>query len=506
MDYADKLIDRYRDKYNTVGGNLKREALFPDKNNLTKPLDEARTLILQTLFRVKVGFLEEFTCIFSLLFYKQKFEKVILELEEIGLIESKQTSFGKAFLLTKDALYYIYKNEANNGEEAKVSPDVFPSEKKLAHYKLLNGILSFTIFQKVLMFIESEYRAKEKPFRTDYTKKQYLTNFVYKDSSDVKTFSKKSLDEFLNAAMPSYFLDEKHLVSYREFVKAFKENTKDCSVKSLQLKNAFYRDFALSLFADKGVSIHFLRIPLETELSNLFRENPFEFWKKLYEESGKSQRIRLDFNRFYYEEIEKILSITKRAVLGKNTGEGGTAAGEILSDISSIDKKLASIKGMNEAYVSQFEVMGFQGFSSTDIPQFAPEVVTLDCLKRNGVYVESLTKVTGEKPILSFAVMIEDPENIPQSSFFKKLESLYLYSLNNLIVFDIQINIYTYCSKDYDILLEKFKRIIQLFKDAGTSYACFIDILLSADIITTEIHPTERFKVFRDFAKSNHLC
>ena len=123
MDYSELITKSYEEKYNTVGDNLKKEQhLFPNKKYLTKSLDASSTLILQTLFQVRVGFLEEFTVMFSLLFYKQKFEKVILELEKLDMLQSKQTPLGKAFILTPTALHYIYTAESGTDQEKTMHP------------------------------------------------------------------------------------------------------------------------------------------------------------------------------------------------------------------------------------------------------------------------------------------------------------------------------------------------------------------------------------------------
>ena len=101
MSYDEIVKQQFENKYNIVQENLlKKDTLFPSVSDRTKYLDSGRTLVLQLLFTLKVGFLEEFTTIFSFVYSKHTFEKLILSLEEEDWIISKPSkSFGKAFIL-----------------------------------------------------------------------------------------------------------------------------------------------------------------------------------------------------------------------------------------------------------------------------------------------------------------------------------------------------------------------------------------------------------------------
>lgn len=507
MNYSEQIKQNYQDKYNIVGTNLRKtQNLFPHKEILTKPLDSASTLILQTLFKLRVGFLEEFTVMFSLLFYKQKFEKVILELERLDMISSKQTPYGKAFILTSTSLHFLYTKDAGTSKEVTMSfsADSFPSDKKLMTYKVLNGIVANRVFEDGIFLMTKRYNREEKSFRTQYTKRQYLTNFVYKENSSKPTFSKKELDNFIAFNMDTYFENPDNLAKFHNFVKCYKQSITGNGSGALQLKNAYLRDYISGITTDKEQVTTLLREIICRATTNMLRDNPFVFWQKLYAISGHSSRIMLDFNRFYNEELLRNLSITKRSLLASNKNSEPDQMEVLLDKIENLDAGIVECSRKKDSFDSQFEVVSFKGFSEADIAQFEAAVVTMDTLKRNSVYISNVISVESEKPLVSFAIPLDNPDTVTASALFRKLEYIYLYHINNLVAFDYDITIYTYYSKDRDALVEKLRNVTQLFKDIG-SYSLLIPKLLEASVESTEIHPSERFQVFQSFAKSNHF-
>ena len=331
-----------------------------------------------------------------------------------------------------------------------------------------------------------------------------MTNYVYKAKSDTPTFSKKELDSFIDDNIATYFDDSSNLASYKKFVKCYKETVSQNGPLSLQLKNAYLRDYTASITQNKDAVVALLRKIITRSVNNFLRGNPFEFWRNLYTLSNNSPRVRLDFNRFYNEELLRNLSITKRSLLASNKNSEPDQMRVLLDKIENLDAGIVECSRKKDSFDSQFEVVSFKGFSEADIAQFEAAVVTMDTLKRNGVYISNVISVESEKALVSFAIALDNPDTVTASALFRKLEYIYLYHINNLVAFDYDITIYTYYSKDRDVLVEKLRNVTQLFKDIG-SYSLLIPKLLEASVESTEIHPSERFQVFQSFAKSNHF-
>ncbi len=225
MSYDEIVKQQFENKYNIVQENLlKKDTLFPSVSDRTKYLDSGRTLVLQLLFTLKVGFLEEFTTIFSFVYSKHTFEKLILSLEEEDWIISKPSkAFGKAFILSENALHFIYtKSKGTNGENAakgKFPLDSFPSDKKLKAHKLLNGMVARQSQKVLLDLINTHFHEFPKDKRKEYTQGQFLINYVYPSNKTTLTFTKKDVAIFLEGATKELNENEELYARYLAFVK-----------------------------------------------------------------------------------------------------------------------------------------------------------------------------------------------------------------------------------------------------------------------------------------------
>ena len=132
MNYADTIIENYKKKLNCIQYNMNATGIFPDRNEPLKILDYGRESVLKVIYRFRVGFLEELTILFSFCYSKQKFETLIVDLENQQYIKSQVSKdYGKYFILTTKALYYIQTDRNIPFDECNISEDKFPNEQKL---------------------------------------------------------------------------------------------------------------------------------------------------------------------------------------------------------------------------------------------------------------------------------------------------------------------------------------------------------------------------------------
>ena len=508
MTYDEVIKQRYGDRYGLVQTNLmKKEGLFPDMGDRTKTLDMGRTLVLQLIFGLKAGFLEEVTSIFSLAYSKHTFEKLILSLEEDGWILSRNTkAFGKAFILSDNALYFLYNAGAGSTEggapQAKVSSDSFPNEKKLKAYKVINGIVARHALDAMLGFIGEEFSRRPREYRMEYTKSQFLTSFVFPASKGSSPYSTKDVSEFLSEALENLSKDEALLGRYRQYVKEMKLALAGESMEDLQIKHCFYRDYANATLTPRENALCLLRKVL-TFPNNIFRGNPYVFWNDLYQASGEARGIKADFQRFYDDELLRNYSIVKRN-LGNTKSDNEEELQKTLSSIGDLERAIQRGQERQEKYREYFECMAFKCYDEHDIPTFEPKEIHLGTLKNNACYISNIRKAEGEKPIITFAVLDDSLDEIAAPLLFKRLEYIFLYYRNNLIAFDFEIHLYTYKKSGVPVLREKLRTITQQFKDIG-EYALLLPKLMDLSIIPTEIHPGERFQIMQAFQKERRF-
>ena len=143
MMYTDELLNNYRQKYLNVEKALKSKGIFPNRFEPIKTLSLGEELILKVIFSLKVAFLEELTFIFAYCYSKQKFEKVIIDLEEQNYLKSAiSKDYGKYVVLTKNALFYFYTNGTQPINTVNITEDTLPSKERLYYYKVINGYIA----------------------------------------------------------------------------------------------------------------------------------------------------------------------------------------------------------------------------------------------------------------------------------------------------------------------------------------------------------------------------
>lgn len=489
MAYNDLIKDNYESRYNEVQASLSKfDNLFPS-NDSTKYLDCGNTLLLQLVFQLKVGFLEEFTTIFSFAYAKHTFEKMVLALEKDNYLISQNTKqFGKAFILGDKALHFL-----SNGT---IKKDSFPSEKKLLSYKIINGIFARNTLCTILNLLDNKFHELPKEFRTKYTKSQFLTHYVYPSQKASSTYTTKDLLGFLPNALKNMQDDEALLARYRHFVKCLKSTFALDTMESLQVKYAFYKDFANQVLVPRESSIKLIRTIFSFP-TNALRSNPFVFWSELYKSSNEAKSIKIDFQRFYNDELLRNYTITKRN-LGNTKSNDEKELHEILKKIEDLNNAIANSEGQKEKYDKYFEGMVFKNYNEQDIATFESKIINLDVLKKNACYITNLKKEKGQKPLLTFAIIDDSIDELATSLLFKRLEYLYSYYRKHLICFDYEIKLYTYRMEDVHILKEKLRLIKQQFKDIG-EFGLFLPKLEELVIIASEVHPSERYQIMQNF-------
>lgn len=502
MSYDKIIKQQYENKYNFIQANLmKKDSLFPSTKDRKKSLDMGKTLILQLIFELKVGFLEEFTTIFSFAYSKHTFENLILSLEEEGWIKSMNSkSLGKYFILSDNALYFIYCGEGDESSRGRVTSDTFPNEKKLQAYKIHNGIVARHVLTRMLDLVDKKFHELEKEERTTYTKSQFLLNFVYPQVKSSTTFSSKDALDFLPDALENLAKDEELTLRYRKYVKEMKLALASNEMKDLQIKFCFYKDFANKVLAPRDNSLRILRIVLSFS-NNLLRTNPFTFYGELYKHSNQAKGIKMDFQRFYNEELLRNYTIVKRNLGNTKSGEEGEL-NQTLGNIEDLAKAIQKCEEHKNQFTKLFECMSFKNYNEQDIPTFEEKEINLDVLKKNACYIIDINTVQGQKPLLTFAIIDDALDELATPLLFKRLEYIYLYYRNHLLAFDFEMELYTYRKSNVPILREKLRFIIQQFKDIG-EYGLFTPKLMELSIISSEVHPNERFQVMQAFQKEH---
>lgn len=505
MSYDETIKQQIETKYNIVQENLlKRDNLFPSMSDRTKYLDSGKTLVLQLIFSLKVGFLEEFTTIFSFAYSKHTFEKLIISLEEEAWIISKQSkAFGKAFILSDNALHFIYtKSNASrmDASKSRFPNDSFPSDKKLKAHKLLNGIVARHSQKLLLDLINTKFHELPKDKRKEYTQSQFLINFIYPSNKTTLTFTKKDVALFLEGATKELNENKDLYARYIAFVKVLKKNLVGDTMDDYQIIYNFYKDYINVLLKDKECAIALLRSTLSFT-NNFVRTNPFLFWNELYNCSNQSKSLKVDFNRFYNEELLRTFTIVKRNLQNTKSNDEEQLTTN-LNNIKDLEEAIQRCEKSSDKYQRYFETMSFKAYNEQDIQTFEEKEINLDTLKKNNCYVSLIQKVKNEKPIITFAILDDAIDELQTSLLFKRLEYIFLYYRNHLVTFDFNLLLYTYKKSDVPILKEKLRIVKQQFGDF-VNYALLKDKLNELSIVPLEIHPSERYQVMQALQKQN---
>ena len=275
-EYVNRLFANYKEKLGNIHNNMKTRGIFPNRADPLKVLDFGTETVLKTIFRFRVAFLEELYILFSFCYSKQAFETLILFLEEQQYIVSKVSKeYGKYFVPTKNALYYLYTDRKTPFSESVIAEINFPKESRLIMRKCLCGIFSYRVFTKLVQKYWDMYQKQELEVKLIYQKKQFLKQFVYSKTSK-SAFSKKEAEDFAVEQLPLMKQDAALWERYKRFVQYFKENSQDT-----ELRFHFLRDYYNSIRKNREEALCETVACLDAILNNVYSDKTM-FFRKLF--------------------------------------------------------------------------------------------------------------------------------------------------------------------------------------------------------------------------------
>lgn len=496
-NYADILIDNYKKKLNLVQTNMNTRGIFPDRTEPLKFLDSGSENILKTIFRLRVCFLEELTILFSFCYSKQKFESLIIDLEEKqGYIQSQTSKdYGKYFILTPKALYYLYTDRTTPYSECNISEDKFPKESKLIMHKCINGIFSEMVFKRLTEAVWSKYQQQDKDFRKLYARKQFLKNFVY--DKGAKAYKKEEAEAFALSHIHVLNNDTELFERFKRFAAYMKEHPDDEILRFNYLK-----DFYNSLRMGREKALDNTMFILNDIFSNIYRDKFFTYRNTLYNLSNKSSKLKDEFTLFTADEFIRILGITRRSLLNtQKATKSEEELSEILKKIDDLDRKIEQLQRIKANLEEQFEVMVFDKIGANDCALFTPDVITFESLKNLNVYITSCTLNQTGKYCLEFSIVQPTSEEVAISYLFSRIEAIHKFYRNNLLMFDYRIKIVTYTPKQKELLETKLATVREDFEMIPEYAMLLLTFDEAIEVVSTKRHFRERYEVFNDIKK-----
>lgn len=496
MNYADTIIENYKKKLNCIQYNMNATGIFPDRNEPLKILDYGRESVLKVIYRFRVGFLEELTILFAFCYSKQKFEALIVDLENQQYIKSQVSKdYGKYFILTTKALYYIQTDRNIPFDECNISEDKFPNEQKLLFYKSLLGYYCNRVFNRLTEKHWHNYLSLNKGFRRDYAKKQFIKQFVY-SQKDKKAYSKTEAETFADNFLPTLDSNEELSQKYKNFIKYMKEHHSDSMLRFHFLKD-YYND--LGLYREQAIEDTLNE--LNNTFNNIYRDRYFTYRKILYKYSGNSESLKSEFELFTVNELLKVMAITKRSLSNsQKSTKTETELQELTQKIEDIDNKISHFKKIVAILEQDFETMVFDKFSDTDIALFVESIITLDTLYNMKVYITGCSRTEEEKLCLEFSIFQPTIEEPSTNYIFKRLEAIIRFYRSHLLMFDFKINLITYTPKQKEILQSKLLTLKEDFK-SFTEYSILVSAFDDIEVVATKQHLNERYETFREIGK-----
>lgn len=496
MNYAKELVTNYATKIKNIQNNMNKTPLFPDRREPTKYLSYGYELILKMTFKLRVCFLEEMMFVFAFCYSKQKFEKVILDLEDMGYIQSENTKdYGKYWCLTTAALYYIYRDSSNIDDCTRISEDKLPSSNssKLYFLKIMNGCFAQRIFHDYVNYVWEHYKAQPKDFRNKYTKEQYIKYIVY--AKDENTgYSKTQAQDFVESFLPVLELDTEEYLKYKNFISKIKSKLSDDLVKF-----NFLKDYFNQLNLGRTLSLKNTLTLIDSIFNNYYRDNYHSFRESLYEITHHSSYLKKEVELFTLTELLHIMKITKKSLLNSNLDtktEQELAA--LNSKIESIDNFISSQTPTLEALQEEFNFMVFDKYNINDVAMFKEALITFEVLRNSNIYIVDTIIQDSGKPKITFGIFQSSAEEMASSFLFSRLEKIFRYYRKNLLSCDYEIVIYTYTNQHKELIETKLKSVRENFREL-TEYAFFLSAFDELKIITTKNHFQERYKVFEQF-------
>ena len=495
MNYTDEIITNYKQKIHNINSNMNKSPIFPDRREPTKYLSIGYELILKMTFKLRVCFLEEAQFIFAFCYSKGTFEKMIIELENMGYIESSVSKdYGKYWCLTKEALFYIYKGNAD--DDIRITEDKLPSSdsSKLYFLKVVNGYFAQTIFKSYVYSVWVKYKAEEKSIRNIYCKKQYINQMVY-NTDDNSGYSKTKAENFTLAFLPILESDEEEKAKYRDFISKLKSMLSDDLVKF-----SFLKDFYNQLGLKKETSLENTLTIINYAFNNYYRDTYYTYRQELYRKSKNFSALKGECELFTLSELIKIMKLNKKSLLNtKLEAKTEDELLEIYQKISDIDKFIETYTPKVEELEEAFLFMVFDKYNENDVAMYKEATITLDVLRNNNIYITNIVNQGDDlKPKIHFAIFQSSAEEMPSSYIFTRLEKIFRYYQRCLLPFDFEITIYTYTNQHKELIETKLKSIKESFSDL-TEYCSFLSYFDTLKVVSTKNHFQERYKIFEQF-------
>lgn len=498
MRYTDELLNNYKQKYLNVEKALKNKGIFPNRFEPIKTLSLGEELILKVIFSLKVAFLEELTFLFAYCYSKQKFEKVIIHLEEQNYLKSAiSKDYGKYVILTKNALFYIYTDGTQPLNTVHIIEDSLPVNEKLYYYKLINGYMAKSVFEDFTTIIGNKLAAQEPANRRNYQKEQFIKRYLF-DSSH-KGYSNKQANEFCATQMKTFDTDPLLQEQYQGFLKAFKDNPNKRYVNHSLLQFSYLKDFFNGISNAREMAVLFTQKLFFSHITNLTRSNPFVFRNTLFEKSEKKEVLKQEMELFYIGELQRIYTLSKRN-LGNTKKEGKTKEQlkEITDKMELLEKELLILKNKTVILSPAFECMVFDGYTGEEqtIPKYKAEVVTLETLKNLKCFITDIITVNGEKPIIRFSIFQSEKDELSVIGLFQRIERIFQFYRTHLYMFNFELELVVLEQSEIETARKKIKFVKEDFKELG-SYGLLIPKITDIKIIATRSHMEERFQVFK---------
>lgn len=495
-EYVNRLFANYKEKLGNIHNNMKARGIFPNRTEPLKVLDFGAETVLKTIFRFRVGFLEELTVLFAYCYSKQAFETMILFLEEQQYIESRVSKeYGKYFIPTKKALYYLYTDKKTPFAESTIAEINFPKESRLIMRKCLCGIFSYRVFTKLVQKYWDMYQKQELEVKLIYQKKQFLKQFVYSKTSK-SAFSKKEAEDFAVEQLPLMKQDAALWERYKRFVQYFKENSQDT-----ELRFHFLRDYYNSIRKNREEALCETVACLDAILNNVYSDKTMFFRNELYNLASQPVQLQKEFDYSYYGELHRILRITKTSLLNTNTtGKSATELEEITKHLEEIEGGMAWLDKQRTVLKESFEAMVFDHLDTNEVSQFTETTITFDNLKEMHTYLTGISQSPSGKHCLEFSIIQPSDEEVAISYLFKRIEAVFKFYRQNLFMFDYRIQVVTHSPKQKEQLEQKLSTVKEDFS-VLPEYGLLMLAFDEMTVIATKHHLKERYEAFREIAK-----
>lgn len=493
MDYAEQIIKNYKDKLSHVQQNVATTGIFPDRTNPTRPLESGAEFLLKTTFRLRVCFLEEMTFLFAYIYSKSKFETLVIDLEQQGYLKSRVSKdYGKYFILTKEALYYIYTDRTVPFGEAAFSEDRFPKESNLGFYKCINGLFAKRVFHTLTSQLRASYDKNASDVKRYYQKSQYIMQYIY-SKREKPSFSRTEAKRFVEGYIGTFESDQAEQKSYNRFIALMKEQ-KDNDL----LQFSFLKDYYNANFGNRNEAVKRTEKEFSNYFNNIYRDRIYDYRQKLYAESDNSDKVKQEYELFALSEFIRILSITKRSLLNTKTdSKSGEQLKELTEKTDAITRRCSLYEKKKMELEEVFTVMLFSNYGANDVAVYKEAVNTLENLKNMNVFITKARALESGRIELTFSVFPDEGSKWGVSYLFPRLERIFQFYINNLLSFDYRIELVTYTDKQKDLITENLKTVREQFEDLS-QYGLLLPRLDEAEVVTTQMHFKERYEVFRE--------